>query len=257
MTISIIPALQNYHTTTPQSQDNPSPYCTLQWRQGQLRVKSTKSNTQVQQPYLPSVDNKQLLVKCLKNSPVHLVSIDPKLGEASLRFWAEACEQAHKPIFLRLSSSNQLSKQVKQPWSWLQQIIEWIIALVLLVLVSPLILGLVVLTQIYSPESLFAYEWYVGKRGKLFRVIKFHTTANQNITPLGYLMCKYGVESLPQLWNVLRGEMSLIDSCAYTLEDAVQLSLEAQRHPNQQPLITSSWEVQADSNLLHLDRQTL
>ena len=186
-------------------------------------MKSTKYNAQVKQPYLPCVDNKQLLVKCLKNSPVNLVSIDPKLGEASLRFWAEACEEAHKPIFLRLSSSNQLSKQGSQPWRWLQQTIEWITALVLLVLVSPLILGLIVLTQVYSPESLFAYEWYVGEQGKLFRAIKFHTTANHNITPLGYWMCKYGLEGLPQLWNVLRGEMSLIDSCCYTLEDAVQL----------------------------------
>ncbi|RCJ29594.1 sugar transferase [Nostoc minutum NIES-26] len=254
MTIAIIPPLQNYYTATPQHHNNRSPYCTLQWRQNQLWV---KSSTEEKQPYLPSLDNEQLLVECLKHSPVKLVSIDPKLGEASLRFWARACEQAHKPTFLRTSSGNQLFKQSSQPLGWLQHTIDWIIALVLLLLVSPLMLGLVVLTQVYSPKSLFSYEWYVGEQGKLFRAIKFHTTANHNITPLGHWMCKYGLDGLPQLLNVLRSEMSLMSSRCWTLEDAIQLSLEGQHQLNKLPIIQNSWEVQTDSELLHLDSQTL
>lgn len=254
MTIAITSPLHNYYTATPQHQNNCSPYCTLQWRQNQLWV---KYSAEEKQPYLPSLDNEQLLVKCLKNSPVKLVSIDPKLGEAAIRFWAEACKQAHKPTFFRTSSSNQLFKQSSQPLGWLQRTIDWIIALVLLVLISPIMLGLIVLTQVYSPKSLFAYEWYVGEQGKLFKAIKFHTTANHNITPLGRWMCKYGLETLPQLLNVLRGEMSLISSCCWTLEDAIQLSLEEQHQFNKLSMIQSSWEVQTDSELLHLDSQTL
>ncbi len=83
----------------------------------------------VKQPYLPALDSKRSLVKCLQHSPVSLVSIDPKLGEALLRFWADACQEAQKPIFLSIPAGN---KPSNQPWRQLQRLIDWIAALVLL-----------------------------------------------------------------------------------------------------------------------------
>jgi len=243
MTTSIIPTLQDLYDVTSQHQDNPSGYCTLQWRRGKLLVKLPG---RVKQPYLPSLNNQRSLVECLQHSPVSLVSIDPKLGEALLRFWADACEQAHKPIFLHIPPGNKLPKQANQP---LQRLIDWIAALMLLLLVSPVMLGLVVLMQAYSPGSLFCREWHVGERGKLFRAIRFCSTTKHNITPLGRWMCKYSLDNLPQLFNVLRGDISLTGSRSWTLEDAVQL--------NKLPEITASWEVEAQPHLLHLDSQTL
>ncbi|MEH2381225.1 MAG: heterocyst development glycosyltransferase HepC [Nostoc sp.] len=240
MTTSIIPTLENLYDVTQPQQDNRSGYCTLYWRRGKLLVKPLG---RVQQPYLASLDSKRSLVECLQHSPVSLVSIDPKLGEALLKFWAEASEEAQKPIFLSIPASNKLPNQP------LQRLIDWIAALVLLLLVSPVMLGLIVLMQVYSPGSLFCREWRVGERGKLFRAIKFSTTTKQNITPLGRWMCKYSLDNLPQLFNVLRGDMSLTGSSCWTLEDAVQL--------NQLPEITTSWEVEAQSHRLHLDSQTL
>ncbi|MEH2317935.1 heterocyst development glycosyltransferase HepC [Nostoc sp.] len=240
MTTSIIPTLENLYDVTQPHQDNRSGYCTLHWRRGKLLVKPLG---RVKQPYLPSLDSKRTLVECLEHSPVNLVSIDPKLGEALLRFWAEACEEAQKPIFLSIPTSNKLPKQP------LQRLIDWIAALVLLLLVSPVMLGLIVLMQVYSPGSFFCREWRVGERGKLFRAMRFCTTTKHNITPLGRWMRKYSLDNLPQLLNVLRGDMSLTGSCCWTLEDAVQL--------NKLPEISASWEVEAQPHLLHLDSQTL
>jgi len=254
MTTSIIPTLQNFYNVTQQRQVNPSSHCTLQWRRGQLLV---KPRGQVKQPYLPSLDSEQLLVDCLKHSPVNLVSIDPKLGEDLLSFWADACEQAHKPIFLRIHPVNKLSKQASHSLKWLQRFIDWITALVLLLLVSPLMLVLVVLMQFDSPESLFSREWHVGERGKLFQAIKFCTTAKHDITPLGRWMRKYDLDNLPQLFNVLRGEMSLMGSRCSTLKDAVRLSLQGKRQLNKLSGISASWEVDTQTNLLHLDSSTL
>ncbi|MEH1799814.1 MAG: heterocyst development glycosyltransferase HepC [Nostoc sp.] len=242
MTTSIIPTLQNLYDVTQSHQDNRG-YCTLQWRRGKLLVKPLG---RVKQPYLPALDNKRSLVECLQHSPVSLVSIDPKLGEALLKFWADACEAAKKPIFLSISPGNKLANQ---PWRQLQRLIDCIAAFMLLLLVSPVMLGLIVLMQVYSPGSLFCREWHVGERGKLFRAIRFCTTTKHNITPLGRWMHKYGLDNLPQLFNVLRGDMSLTGSYCWTLEDAVQL--------NKLPEITASWEVEAQSHLLHLDSQTL
>ncbi|WP_375498809.1 heterocyst development glycosyltransferase HepC [uncultured Nostoc sp.] len=239
MTTSIIPTLENLYDVTQEHQDNHG-YCTLQWRRGKLLVKPLG---RVKQPYLPSLNSKRSLVECLEHSPVSLVSIDPKLGEALLRFWADACEEAQKPIFLSISASNKLPNQ---PFRQVQRLIDWIAALVLLLLVSPVMLGLVVLMQVYSPGSVFCREWRVGERGKLFRAMRFRT---QNTTPLGRWMGKSSLNNLPQLFNVLRGDMSLTGSRCWTLEDAVQL--------NKLPEIKASWEVEAQSHLLHLDSQTL
>ncbi|MEH2300449.1 heterocyst development glycosyltransferase HepC [Nostoc sp.] len=239
MTTSIIPTLENLYDVTQEHQENRG-YCTLQWRRGKLLVKPPG---RVKQPYLSSLDSKRSLVECLQHSPVSLVSIDPKLGEALLRFWADACEEAKKPIFLSIRAGN---KMPNQPLRQLQRLIDWITALVLLLLVSPVMLGLIMLMQVYSPGSLFCREWRVGERGKLFQSIRFCT---HNITPLGRWMGKSSLNNLPQLFNVLRGDMSLIGSRCWTLEDAVQL--------NKLPEVTASWKVEAQPHLLHLDSQTL
>jgi hypothetical protein len=255
MTTSISPSLQNNYTVPQHEQDQLSPYCTLQWRRDQLLVKYP--TRKIKQPYLASLDQTQSLVECLKHSPVKLVSIDPQLGEAVLRFWADACEQANKPIFLSIPSSNKLPKQIIPLLKWFQRRVDWMIALVLLLIVSPVMLGLVLLLRFHSPELIFSREWHVGKRGRLFRVIKFCTTDGQNISSLKHWLCKSGLDNLPQLWNVIRGEMSLIGPHCWTLADAVQLSFAKQRHLNHLPGITVSWELEEQSSRLQLDSQVL
>lgn len=284
MTTSIKATLQNSYTVKQQQQDNPLQYCTLQWRRDQLLV---MPSIVVKQPYMPPLDKKGLLVECLKRSPVNLVRIDPKLGEARLRFWADACLAANKPIFLRIPSSDKQPKPVGSVFSWLKRLTEWLTALVFLLAVSPIMLGLVLLMRVSSPEprSLFSCQWHIGERGKLFKIFKFRTTTltqktsvdaarstmpsiayqsglcdgedEQNLTTLGLWMRKYGLDNLPQLLNVLRGEMTLTGPRCWTLEDAVRLSPEAQRNLNKLPGIMGSWQVEAESNLLHLDSPTL
>lgn len=219
MTSTIISPVENYDIAIPQAQVNHSSKYTLQWRRGQLLVKSPKK---VKQPYIPCLDNQQLLTKCLQHSPINLVSIDAKLGESVLEFWAKACSQARKPIFVRIPS--QISPAGKQPWQWLRRLIDWVIALVLLLLISPVMLGLVMLMRNDSPAPIFIHEWRVGERGKLFTVIKFRTANHFHITPLGHWLRKSGLDNLPQLWNVLRGDMSLMGFRSWTLEEAVRLS---------------------------------
>jgi len=213
---------------------NPLANCTLKWRYKRLWVSYTE---QPQQPYLPSLDNQEWLVDCLEHSPVQLICIEPNLGEARLKLWADASERAHKPIFLRIPCNRKLlSKQQPIRW-WFKRVIEWSIAAVLVVLLSPVLLALMLLMYISSEEPVFSRQWRVGERGKLFRVFQFRTMTvdaqirqqyqskkEECLTPLGRWLHRYSLDGLPQLFNVLRGEMKLFGLRARALDEVAQLS---------------------------------
>ncbi|MHC4618033.1 MAG: sugar transferase [Planctomycetota bacterium] len=91
-----------------------------------------------------------------------------------------------------------------------------------MLLVSPLVW---LADRVASPGALFYRQSRVGKGGKVFRVIKFrsmvmdaekHSGAvwarkdDERITPLGRFLRKTRLDEVPQFWNVLKGEMSLI-----------------------------------------------
>ena len=256
MTISIVPTLQNNGSLF---ESEKSSYCTLQWRRNQLLVKSSGT---IKQPYMPLLDNSESLKRCLQHSSVKLVRIDPKLGEEKVRLWAEACSAASKPIYLRISAAQKQPKPSSFLLWWLKRLTERMIASLILLVVSPLMLLLALLMKIDSKKPLFQRSWHVGERGKLFKLIRYRTTSvNQNIeentTQLTRWMLDSSLANLPQLLNVIRGEMGLFGQRCWTLEDAVKLTPEAQKQLNNLPGITASWEVESEeANILHLDRQT-
>lgn len=267
MKISTIPNLES--SLIQSEQQERASYCKLTWRRGKLLVRPVG---QLPIPYLPATDEKESLAECLKHSPVNLVLIDPELGFSKVKLWADATLAAHKSIYLSIPS---IHKSKQNALEWLQIIINSLIALVFLIVLSPVALWLAVLTRVYSPGSLFEREWHVGKRGKLFQVIKFRTTTvntnlinnfsyqnnllhqvEDNYTLIGKWLCKYGLDNIPQLLNVLRGDMNLIGRRQYKLEDAVKLDKALLRQLNKTPGFWGSWQM-APSELLYLDSQTL
>jgi len=93
-----------------------------------------------------------------------------------------------------------------------------------LILVSPLLLLLTILIKKESPGPAFYRGERVGKNGKKFRIFKFRSmvanaenlggpsTAGDDprLTKIGNFLKKYQLDELPQLINVLRGEMSFV-----------------------------------------------
>jgi lipopolysaccharide/colanic/teichoic acid biosynthesis glycosyltransferase len=93
-----------------------------------------------------------------------------------------------------------------------------------LLISSPILLPLCFLIWAQDFRSPFYVSYRVGKRGKLFKMVKLRsmvvdadrsgvdsTSANDpRITPIGVFVRSWKLDELPQLWNVLKGEMSFV-----------------------------------------------
>jgi exopolysaccharide biosynthesis polyprenyl glycosylphosphotransferase len=93
-----------------------------------------------------------------------------------------------------------------------------------LVLLSPLMLYAAIRTRISSKGPIFYQQERIGYKGKKFQIYKFRSMyvdaekdgpalssrEDQRITPWGKTMRVWRIDELPQLWNILKGEMSLV-----------------------------------------------
>ncbi|MBE9076321.1 sugar transferase [Romeria aff. gracilis LEGE 07310] len=242
------------------------PNYTLKWKARRLWV-SCKLNETVR---VPALKSKQWLQDCLNRSFIQAVYIDLSAGEAELKQWAESCHQANLQAFVRLPTLSKLP-QKQWPLKWvLKRSSDWLVAALLLLLLSPLMLILGFLVRFTSSGPIFYRQWRVGHRGKLFQIIKFRTMkadaeklhnqvmANQpglhkckddpRITQIGRWMRKFSLDELPQLLNVLRGEMSLVGPRPWALYDAVRIEPELQGRLNAVPGITGAWQVTTRSH---------
>jgi lipopolysaccharide/colanic/teichoic acid biosynthesis glycosyltransferase len=115
---------------------------------------------------------------------------------------------------------------------------EFTFALVLLVLTAPLMLLAAVLVKLTSRGPIFYCQTRLGRNGKPFTIYKVRTMrhncealsgpqwslpGDSRITPVGHFLRKSHIDELPQLWNVLRGDMSLVGPRPERPEFAQQL----------------------------------
>lgn len=238
----------------------------LQWRGEKLWVSCASSETRSRPP-----NSKEWLKSLWCLYRAQAICIAPELGETGVKFWAELGETIAKPAFIRIPSTSQLP-QKRHQLSWTgKRAIDWIVAAVLLLALFPLLLGVAIAIRLDSPGPILFQQWRVGQRGQLFRILKFRTMfvnaerlhhqvmGNQpglhkrdddpRITSAGRWMRKYSLDELPQLVNVLRGEMSLVGPRPWALYDALRLEGDERRRLNALPGMTGAWQVKGRSQL--------
>lgn len=103
-----------------------------------------------------------------------------------------------------------------------KRVIDFLVAFVVIILLLPVLLMVAVILWINNGGSIFFMQQRPGKNEKLFRVIKFKTMNDkrdqqgnllpdkQRLTAAGKFIRSTSVDELPQLINVLKGDMSLI-----------------------------------------------
>ena len=96
--------------------------------------------------------------------------------------------------------------------------------LLALPLLLPLLVMVALLVALDAGRPVLFWQWRVGQHGRLFRIAKFRTmkcdseqfgamfaaTGDLRVTRLGGWLRKFRLDELPQFWNVLRGDMSII-----------------------------------------------
>ena len=118
------------------------------------------------------------------------------------------------------------SYDIRRPrYSTVKVIVESISTLILLVLTGPLVLVLMGLIRLTSYGPALYKQVRLGLNGRPYTIFKLRTmyhdcerlsgpqwslAGDPRITPLGHILRKTHLDELPQLWNVLRGDMSLV-----------------------------------------------
>ncbi len=106
----------------------------------------------------------------------------------------------------------------------LKRIMDIVISFCLLILLFPLFLYVAIRVKWSSPGSIFFRQERIGLNGKAFQIYKFRSmvldaekdtpllsyTGDERCTPWGSIMRKWRLDELPQFWNVLKGDMSLV-----------------------------------------------
>lgn len=106
---------------------------------------------------------------------------------------------------------------------WVKWVFDRVMALVGLVVLSPLLAVVAILIAIKMPGGPVLFrQKRVGQYGELFTMVKFRSmtvahggssisvAGEARITPLGAKLRKYKLDELPELWNVLIGDMSFV-----------------------------------------------
>jgi len=107
---------------------------------------------------------------------------------------------------------------------FLKRIFDIVVSLVLIVLLSPLLLVLSILIVLDSKGGVFYRQERVTQYGRKFRIFKFRTMVadadkigtqvtvsnDSRITRVGSVIRKYRLDEIPQLFNILLGDMSLV-----------------------------------------------
>lgn len=156
---------------------------------------------------------------------------------------------------------------------FLKRVLDVGVSSICLILTSPLLLFIAVAIKLDSKGSALYGALRVGRKGRKFRCFKFRTmvanagglkdalrSRNQRegpcfkiaddprITRIGRWLRRYSLDELPQLWNVWKGEMSLVGPRPHPVDDFACYDLEHLRRLDVTPGITGLWQVTARRN---------
>lgn len=158
------------------------------------------------------------------------------------------------------------------PMPWWKRSIDFVGAAVGLLILSPLLAVTAIAIKITAPGPVFFTQPRAGKNGKPFTMYKFRTMVvdaeaqkaslraqseqdgpafkmkhDPRITPIGKYLRKTCIDELPQLINVLKGDMSLVGPRPLPVDEADQITGWQRRRIDVTPGLTCIWQIEGKS----------
>ncbi len=156
---------------------------------------------------------------------------------------------------------------------FVKRIMDHLLSAVALLLLWPLLLAIALAVKLESPGPVIYGSLRAGKKGQKFVCYKFRTmfdgadglrdslrqfnerqdpffkiADDPRVTPLGHFLRKYSLDELPQFWNVLKGDMSLVGPRPHPVDDYARYRPDDHRRVDVKPGITGLWQVNARAN---------
>lgn len=160
----------------------------------------------------------------------------------------------------------------------MKRLFDLVMAIIGLLMLAPFLLTLIVLVHVRIGSPVWFTQLRPGNGGNIFKLIKFRTMTNERgsdgellpdaerLTPFGSFMRAASLDELPELWNVIRGEMSLVGPRPLLTEYLPLYSKEQARRHEVRPGITGwaqvngrnaiSWEDKFKLDVWYVDNRT-
>lgn len=151
-----------------------------------------------------------------------------------------------------------------------KRILDVVISSCALMAAVPVMALIAIFIRLDSPGPVLYTALRVGRKGRRFPCFKFRTmsvradqerealrqknerdgpcfkmTDDPRVTRVGRWLRRYSLDELPQLWNVLRGEMSLVGPRPHPLDDVARYEIDHLRRLDVTPGLTGLWQVRA------------
>lgn len=119
----------------------------------------------------------------------------------------------------------EVNPEIMPAWQFsLKRVVDIVVSGIALILLSPLLLMIAIAVRWSGPGPILFRQQRIGKHGKPFQILKFRSmvtdaerdgpqlssATDPRITPVGRWLRRTRMDELPQFWNVLKGEMSLV-----------------------------------------------
>jgi lipopolysaccharide/colanic/teichoic acid biosynthesis glycosyltransferase len=194
---------------------------------------------------------------------------------------ARILRQFDKPVHrqglrtLMTSTAQKLRRLLQAAGPVLKRTTDIVVSSIMLLLLSPILLGVILAIRLDSPGPVFYSQMRVGFRGREFLMWKFRSMyrdadkhlveleqANEmeggvifkikedpRITRVGRFIRRTSIDELPQLWNVLKGDMSLVGPRPALASEVTQYSVEERVRLLSMPGLTCFWQVAGRSDI--------